>query len=419
MSAVGLMIADRRHEVRSLAHHFRILRLLSMKITFVLPTVSMAGGIRVVSIYANLLKERGHEVCVVSTPPAKPSMRNQLRSVLKGKGWISNQPSPSYFDHLDVHHHILETYRPITDRDVPDADVVVATWWETAEWVAALSDRKGAKAYFLQHHEAHDYLPGDRVNATWSLPMHKITIAQWLVDLARERFGDTDVSLVPNTVDPHQFYAEPRTKQPVPTVGVMHSVVPWKGCDVSYAAFERARSVVPNLRLIAFGTQPPEDNFPVGAEFTVNPSCGTLRSLYAQCDGWLFGSRFEGFGLPILEAMACRTPVIGTRAGAAPDFIHHDSGVLVEIDDVEAMADGIIRIAKMSEAEWQAMSNRAYQRATQNTWDDSVVLFEQALQRAIYRFNEGTLGNAAQPVGTGYDPLPGQQSRWSTPLGAR
>jgi glycosyltransferase involved in cell wall biosynthesis len=381
-----------------------------MKITFVLPTVGISGGIRVASIYADLLQKRGHDVCVVSPPPAKPSIRQQLRSLLKGKGWISSKPSPSYFDDLAVPHHVIDTYRPIADHDVPDADVVIATWWETAEWVAALSARKGAKAYFIQHHEVHEYLPCDRVNATWTLPMHKITIAQWLVDLARDQFGDTDVSLVPNTVDPTKFYAEPRGKQAVPTVGVMHSNANWKGCDVSYAAFERARAVVPNLRLKAFGMRLPGDGFPEGAEFIQSPNQEQLRSLYSQCDAWLFGSRFEGFGLPILEAMACRTPVVGTKAGAAPEFIQDDAGVLVDIDDVEAMAEGIIRIAQMSEAEWNAMSDCAYQRATENTWDDSVVLFEQALERAIARSSNGFLGESLPQFSVEYNLLPERQA---------
>lgn len=369
-----------------------------MKITFVLPTVGMAGGIRVVSIYADLLKRRGHDVCVVSTPPQKPSIRQQVRSLLKGMGWISSQPSPSYFDDLDVPHHIIDTYRPIDDRDVPDADVVIATWWETAEWVAAMSDSKGAKAYFIQHYEVHDYLPRDRVKATWTLPLHKIAVAQWLVDLARDQFGDPAVSLVPNAVDPEQFYAKPRGKQLVPTVGTMDASADWKGCDVVYAAFEQARKTIPNLRLVAFGSQLSRENFPEGAEFVQSPNQEQLRSLYSQCDAWLFGSRFEGFGLPILEAMACRTPVIGTRAGAAPEFIQNDAGVLVDIDDVDAMAKGMIRIAQMPEAEWKAMSDCAYQRATKSTWHDSVILFEQALRRAIQRTNDGSLEKALLTV---------------------
>src|SRR4029453_2216609 len=56
-----------------------------MRITFVLPDASLAGGIRVVAIYAAKLHARGHKVTVISTPrPPKP-LKEKLRSVLKGQ----------------------------------------------------------------------------------------------------------------------------------------------------------------------------------------------------------------------------------------------------------------------------------------------------------------------------------------------
>ena len=158
-----------------------------MKITFVLPTLCLTGGIRVVSIFAELLRKRGHSVFVISIPHPKPTMDQQVKSLLRGRGWIfPYEEEPSFFDNLAVEHKITERHRPVEDKDVPDADVVIATWWETAEWVAKLSPSKGAKAYFIQGHEVFDYLPKDRVEATWMLPMHKITISEWLVNLARQ-----------------------------------------------------------------------------------------------------------------------------------------------------------------------------------------------------------------------------------------
>jgi glycosyltransferase involved in cell wall biosynthesis len=47
----------------------------------------------------------------------------------------------------------------------------------------------------------------------------------------------------------------------------------------------------------------------------------STKNVYADCDVWLFASFSEGFGLPIIEAMACRCPVVATRAGCAPDVI--------------------------------------------------------------------------------------------------
>jgi glycosyltransferase involved in cell wall biosynthesis len=168
-------------------------------------------------------------------------------------------------------------------------------------------------------------------------------------------------------------------------MGVMYSNTPWKGCDISLKAFEIAAKRIPNLRLVALGSHPLVDHLPLPAhtEFCFQPAQHTLKDLYAKCDAWLFGSRIEGFGLPILEAMACRTPVIGTPAGAAPELLADGAGILVNMEDPEAMAQAIEQVYQLSNAEWQEMSNRAYDKATSYTLEDAIEQFEAALHRAI------------------------------------
>lgn len=369
-----------------------------MKITFVLPFAGLAGGIRVVAIYAERLKKRGHEVFVVSLPSDPISPIQQVKSLLKGKGWISTAKQPSHFDGLDVEHQVIDRWRPITDSDVPDADVVVATWWETAEWVANMSESKGAKAYFIQHDERFGNMPKERVEATWALPVHKITIAQWLVDLLQNQFSDRYISLVPNGIDTKQFNAPPRGKQAIPTVGMLYSSIGWKGCDISLKAFSLAAQKIPNLRLVAFGETPSLDlPLPTGTEYAYRPKQSTLKDFYAKCDAWLFGSRTEGFGLPILEAMACRTPVIGTPAGAAPELLVDGAGILVKPEAPEDMARAIERVCLLSDSEWRTMSDAAYAKATSYTWDDAVELFESALQTAIDRRQHGDFSSSDAP----------------------
>jgi hypothetical protein len=210
-----------------------------MKITFVMANwQSLRGGVRVLAIYADNLQKRGHQVCIVSPEPRRPSIRQRISSLFRTQESCSrNRKNPSYFDNLNIPCYTLPHPPPITDADVPDADVVVATWWETAEWVADLSPSKGAKAYFIQHHEVHEYLPRARVAATYSLPLDKITIAQWLVDLMKNQYRDRNVDFVPNSVDLQQFYAIPRTKQTIPTIGMIYSAIPWKGSDISLQVF--------------------------------------------------------------------------------------------------------------------------------------------------------------------------------------
>jgi len=356
-----------------------------MRITFILPQPGLSGGIRVIAIYAERLRRKGHDVLLVHPPNYQPPLTQRVRSVMRGEGWPRiPYVYPSHLDGLDVPKKMLDRWRPVVPDDLPDADVVVATWWETAEWVAALPARKGAKAYFIQHYEVHDSQPIARVKSTWSLSMHKIVVAQWLADIARDEFGDGDVALVPNSVDSELFTAEPRGKQPNPTVGFMHAVVPWKGTDLVVDAVRIAREGGLPVQCKTFGMHAPDRSNPIpdGAEFTLLPTQEALRNIYASCDAWIVASRSEGFGLPILEAMACRTPVIATPAGAAPELIANGGGMLVPHESPQAIADAIRAFAEMSAESWQSMSEAALSTARAYTWADATNRFEDALRNA-------------------------------------
>ncbi|MFZ5644992.1 MAG: glycosyltransferase family 4 protein [Bacillota bacterium] len=60
-----------------------------------------------------------------------------------------------------------------------------------------------------------------------------------------------------------------------------------------------------------------------------------LPSLYRRATAFLFPSRCEGFGLPILEAMACGTPVLSSNRGSLPEILG-DGGILIDPDQIEA-----------------------------------------------------------------------------------
>jgi glycosyltransferase involved in cell wall biosynthesis len=364
-----------------------------MRITFILPEVAFGGGVRVVAAHAQRLQRRGHTVLVVSLPPARPNLRKWLREIAKGRLPRWKGARASHLDQAAVPRRILARRRAVRDGDVPDADVVVATWWETAEWVHALSPRKGAKAYLLQGFDAHPWLPVERVRATWRLPLHKVVVEEWLAELARRAYGDPCVSVVPNAVDLEIFHAPPRGKQERPTVGLAYSPLHCKGCDVSLAAYQLARRRIPGLQLVAFGEGHPvaEVPLPGGSRYFRRPASHELVGLYSSCDAWLFGSRSEGFGLPILEAMACRTPVVGTPAGAAPRLIAEGGGLLVRPEAPKAMAAAIERIARLDEPHWRALSDAALATATSYSWDEAALRLERALELAIERTRRGEL----------------------------
>jgi glycosyltransferase involved in cell wall biosynthesis len=366
-----------------------------VRVTFILPTANMSGGTRVVSIYAQQLMRRGHTVRVISPPCPTLPLRRKLKSWLTLKGWpLDPAQLESYLDNTPIDHQILDRWRPITDQDVPDADVVVATWWETAEWVCRLSPSKGAKAYFIQHHEVFSHLPLGRCRATYRMPMHKIVIARWLKEVMQSEYGDATVDLVYNSVDTDQFHAPVRGKQSVPTVGLLYTTDVFKGLDVSLSVLGALREYLANLRIVSFGSEPLRANLPLGrgSEFSYSPPQDEIRNLYACCDLWLTASRSEGFNLPAIEAMACRTPVVSTNTGWPSEAIKSGwNGVLVDVNDVNALAQGAKKILSLSDEEWRKISANAYATATASTWSESAEMFEKALMHARERAVRGEI----------------------------
>jgi glycosyltransferase involved in cell wall biosynthesis len=221
--------------------------------------------------------------------------------------------------------------------------------------------------------------------------MHKIAVSKWLADMARGEFDDDNVSLVPNSVDLTQFQSPPRGKQATPTVGTVYSTKPYRGCRQVFEAVERAAKQISNLQLVTFGIGPEDrDELPVPARGTHHtmPPQEQIPQIYSSCDAWLFGSEAEGFGLPILEAFACRTPVIATRAGAAPELLNSGErmpGALVDYDNIDEMAAAIVRVLSQSPEDWKRMSDAAFEIAQSYSWDDATDLFERALMTAAGR----------------------------------
>lgn len=356
-----------------------------MKITFLLPVLTQNGGNRVVAIYARKLIEMGHDVTAVSRAPQKHGLRRRIMDRVRGKA----PPDPNrdaYFRELGARHVELPFAEPPEPDDIPNADVIVATFWRTAYEVADLPPEKGAKVYLVQGHEVYHPLPRHLSGGSYYLPLKKIVVADWLVQVMANHYDDHDVVKVANSVDCDQFQAPPRTRNTPPRVGLVYSPLHLKGTDVSLKAIEIARRTIPDLQVLAFGGRMPTAALPLpqGSEFHHLPAQETLAGLYAKCDAWLFGSRTEGFGLPILESMACRTPVIAARSAAAPDLIEDGvTGHLVDIDDAEAMAACLVQTLTAPAHDWQAMSDAAHSRAHGYSWDDAAHFLETALQEIV------------------------------------
>ncbi len=95
-------------------------------------------------------------------------------------------------------------------------------------------------------------------------------------------------------------------------------------------------------------------------------SAETLATAYADADVVAYISLYEGFGLPVLEAMSAGAPVITSNTSSLPE-VAGDAALLVDPEDVEEIADAVARVLT-DPALAEDLRRRGRERAALFTW---------------------------------------------------
>lgn len=93
-----------------------------------------------------------------------------------------------------------------------------------------------------------------------------------------------------------------------------------------------------------------------------------------------YPSLYEGFGLPVLEAMACGTPVVASNRSSLPEVVG-DAGILIDPSDTAGLADALLDLLRDDERR-SHLSDRGLVRARRFTWDAAARATRQVYQAA-------------------------------------
>ncbi|HPF98757.1 MAG TPA: glycosyltransferase family 1 protein [Kiritimatiellia bacterium] len=184
------------------------------------------------------------------------------------------------------------------------------------------------------------------------------------------------VMVVPNGVAPEYVPAakEPRAAKTILYVGRFDPYKNACGLMDVFAAVRKKTKTEVRLRMVG----PPDPRYPEARQraesLGLNPFIdwvgyvdgAALIREYQQADVFVLLSKYEGFGLPVLEAMACGTPVVCSNRSSLPE-VAADAAAVVDPDRVEDAAAAIVRVLD-EPAHAADLSRRGLQRAAAFTW---------------------------------------------------
>jgi glycosyltransferase involved in cell wall biosynthesis len=236
----------------------------------------------------------------------------------------------------------------------------------------------------LQHKRHPEYfrwfdLPFWRFLLFWSAHVSRLLLADsaaTAADLLRYyRLPESKVRVTPLGVDP-VFFDIARRRRPEPFLLTVSTLHPHKNLDGLLRAFARFRRTHPEFRLVVcglhgFSTGPLHDlrdslDLRDAVEFPGWIPRQDLHDLYARAWAFLYPSRFEGFGLPLLEALAAGIP---TACSQIEPLSSIAAGAALEFDplDTAAIAEAMLRIAT-DETLRTRLTEAGPRRAAQFSW---------------------------------------------------
>ena len=227
---------------------------------------------------------------------------------------------------------------------------------------------------------------------------HRFVVSQYWKKALKQEFG-YDSIVTYNGLDLEDFAGLPKRKSKVPTVLFVGGLEPRKGLEYLVHAMELVIDEIPSARLIAvaktgfrgtdewgwFETLADRLGIAGNVEFFESVSQKKLLGFYAESDLLVLPSKTEGWGLALMEAMACGRPVVASRVGGVPELVRDGiDGILVASSDVRALAGAITKLLKDAKLR-ERMGKAGRGRVKGFSWDNSAKTVLAAYESALHR----------------------------------
>ena len=321
---------------------------MKRRVCILLPgeNISPVGGYKIAYQYANALVRAGYEVSIIHSvypsegfPYRPPFFLNlglgfvdfcQSRLGLLHEKWYALDPSIKCYNIASV-----------TRDNIVKADIYIATAICTAHAVMTCAPKDSAWLYFIQGYEKWD-VSEDYVLKSYKWPLEKVVVAPWLKDIVESQ-GES-AELVPNSFDNSVFFLEKEIDKRDPSsILFLSSSYAIKGTEDVLEALSIV-SRTHHIKVSSFGTCTRRKGAFTDYDYTRSPSLKKLRELYNNAAIFIGGSREDGFGLPVGEAMCCGAAVACTVNGGYQAMVDDSCALQSPIQDPDALARNIIKL---------------------------------------------------------------------------
>jgi glycosyltransferase involved in cell wall biosynthesis len=347
-----------------------------MKITFLLPgnSVKPVGGFKVVYEYANGLAKRGYSVYVVNTASLDKNVniRSLFSFILRLFGYKGGFKPYKW---IQCHKGVKVLWRlNLNEKYIPKSEYIVATAWQTAEWLKTYSIKKGKRCYLIHDYEHYMNAKNDlkeRIEKTYKYGFINI-ITSPAGEIMLNKCNSNINFYIPNGIDNNIYknnidIVDPRRK----LIGFPSRSEIFKGTADVIAALNIVKNKLLGYTIWCYGPYPVK-NIPAWVKVYINPSNSKIAELLNNTAIFIVPSHYEGWGLPGAEAMACGAALITTDNIGMRDYaIDGITAIIVEPKNVNMMSNKILMLIKDAKMRME-IAEKGNLYVKKFSWDSSV-----------------------------------------------